>query len=90
MQHPAGLHVLAQRADAVTQFSPRVASNRPPDDLSIVRFFEPVPGQADLLGHVLGAHPAIRAAIARAVGSGEATLASQTGGPDLKARLPNC
>ncbi len=52
---------------------------RPQDDLYIVRFFEPVPGQADFLGYDLGAHPAIRAAIARAVGSGEATLASQPG-----------
>ena len=70
--------VAAQRADGAPQFALRAADARPDSDLYVVRFFEPVPGQADLLGHDLGANPLLRTAIERAVDSGEATLAGQT------------
>ena len=70
--------VAAQRADGAPQFAIPATNARPDDDLYIVRFFEPVPGQADLLGHDLGADPLMRTAIERAVNSGEATLAGQT------------
>ena len=66
--------VAAERVDSAPQFTLRQLEDKSQETLYITRFIEPVASNPGLMGLDMGSHPVRRAALQRAVDSGESVM----------------
>jgi len=78
--------VAAERADHAPDFAVRSSGNAP--ELYVVKFIEPLPSNRAAMGFDLGSDPTLRAAVERAIRTGEPTITAstrlgQSGAPEI-------